>query len=243
MERAIGHSCNVYFFHLGRKVGAERVASWATQLGMGRRTGVDLPYEWRGRVPSPAGRRRRGRPWRPGDTLNLSIGQGDVQVTPLQVAVMMAAVANGGWIVRPHVLAKVVEIQGRAHTRPHDSLRTGRSKLALAALHLATVRRGLRLAVVSGTARRVDTLRQCRAAGKTGTAETADPAVNYAWFAGYAPFDDPEVCVVAALHRVAGHGGDLAAPVAGEALTAYFRTRVAPAEMLAERTTTVPSAR
>jgi len=225
LGRAIERSCNVYFFHVARRLGGAPLAHWAGLLGLGRRTGVDIPFEWRGRVPSPAERKRRGRRWYPGDTLNLCIGQGDVQVTPLQVAVMLSAVANGGFLVRPHVLLGVADVQGRPVRAEALAALRKSERLPVAAEHLAVVRRGLARVVTAGTARGVPGLREVHAAGKTGTAETADREINHCWFAGYAPADAPEICVVAAIHRARGHGADVAGPVVAAVMKAYFAAK------------------
>jgi len=217
---AIEHSCNIFFFRTGLRLGPRRLVRWARAFGLGRRTGVDLPYEWAGRVPDPDWHRaRHGRPWYPGDTLNLSIGQGDVQVTPLQVAVMMAAVANGGRVLRPRLALRVTDPAGRAEPLP--PLPEVVRRLDLDGDLLDVVRKGMRRVPITGTARYVKGLADLRVAGKTGTADLGK-GLNNAWFAGFAPWNAPEVSFAVGIHRTQGHGAGAAAPVAAAVLRAYF---------------------
>jgi penicillin-binding protein 2 len=106
LHEALVYSCNVYFYQVGRGAGIDALTKWGDRFGLGRATGVDLPGESRGVLPSDAWKRKvRGEPWYAGDTISVSIGQGLLAVTPLQMATLVAAVANGGKLVRPHLLA------------------------------------------------------------------------------------------------------------------------------------------
>lgn len=192
---AIEHSCNVYFYNLGDRVGGEALARWGRRFGLGTPTGVDLPYERAGRVPVP--RYRFG-------ALNLCIGQGDLLCTPLQVANMMAAVANGGRLYRPHFFHHAKNAQGEI-VRTHQPEFV---EIPVRPSTLDAVREGMRLVVSSGTARRA-VLDPFRAAGKTGTAERAG-GLNHAWFAGYAPCDEPRIAFAVVSERTSLHGGDVA---------------------------------
>jgi len=216
MATAIEQSCNVYFYKLGLKVGAEAIVETLRRMGFGRRTGVDLPYEWPGFVPDPAATRAAGRRWYPGDTVVLSIGQGSLRVTPLQVAVAMAAIANGGKVLRPRVFLRA-EPEPDPESRPEAGPVVVRT-LSLPPEALEAVREGMRRAVLSGTARRIVRLRELKVAAKTGTAETRDPELNHAWLAGFVPWDEPRYAFAVVVHDVPGHGAEVAGPVAAAVL-------------------------
>jgi len=213
---ALCRSCNVYFFTAGRRMGPQTLVDWAGRFGIGQPTGIDLPSESAGRLPSPdetnEGQRRR---WNPGDTLGLSIGQSELLVTPMQMARAMAAIANDGQLVTPHLAAE-------AGPAKLDDLQSFRSVFAhpeaepIAGLHpetLAAVREGLTMVVHDphGTAYKTVRLKDVTIAGKTGTAETN--GADHAWFAGYVPAEQPRVAFVVVLEH-GGSGGKSAGPVA-----------------------------
>jgi penicillin-binding protein 2 len=207
LAQAFAHSCNVYFYRAGLAAGADAVFDKAVEFGFSKATGVDLPGEKRGFVPSKEwkNRLRRG-PWYDGETANLSIGQGSLQVTPLQALVMISAVATEGEVLKPHVIEKVdgmkaAERRGRAMTLTR---------------HWKGLREGLDEVVNSDTgtgrlARNADV----RVAGKTGTAQSGQDR-THAWFVGFAPEENPKVAMVVFLEH-GGRGGvnaaSLAAPV------------------------------
>jgi len=235
---ALAESCNVYFFHHAGRLRPEVLVDWALRFGFGQPTGVDLPGEAAGCVgqsgasPSTAeggcatGWVRQSaagsstpRPhpaWTTADTQLLAVGQGSLEATPLQVARMMAAVANGGNLVTPHV------VRGLGLTR----LGENQSDLAaidvapprpIPGLHpatLAAIREGLQRVVSDpkGTGYGTVRLESIAIAGKTGTAQTGEEG-DHAWFAGYAPADNPKIVVVVALEH-AGDGAEAAGPVA-----------------------------
>jgi penicillin-binding protein 2 len=214
---ALAQSCNVYFFHFAAESGPGPLVEWARKLGFGQHTGIDLAGEVRGFVPSPVDR-SAGRPaWNTADTQALPIGQSDLLVTPLQVGRLMAAVANGGSLVRPRIAT------GLGLSESPDSASSDIDSIApreasrIAGLHRATldaVRAGLEAAVASpeGTAHRSVYLSTLTIAGKTGTAETGAGRDDHAWLAAYAPSDAPSVAIVVALEH-AGGGGDAAGPI------------------------------
>ncbi|MFP4472354.1 MAG: penicillin-binding protein 2 [Candidatus Omnitrophota bacterium] len=176
---ALGNSCNVYYYNIGLLLGSDRMHGYARMFGLGEVTGIDLPAEEKGRVPSSAGRRKReDRSWYKGDTLNFSIGQGDVLTTPLQVVRLMAAVGRGGRLPQPFLLKAVGD-------QPIVTLSTSR-KVRAADHIFDTVQQGLRTAVTGaqGTARMLD-MEGFEIYGKTGTAQTAPGKNTHAWFAGY----------------------------------------------------------
>lgn len=208
--RGVQVSCNVMFWTLGRAVGPERLARYATALGLGVPTGVDLPAEAAGFIPSVAWKpRAHGEPWYPGDTLNMSIGQGWVLTTPLQVARMLSAIANGGTLVQPVLARRVITPDGR-EVRAIAGRRTPVPE-RLPAAALETLREGLRAVVEAGTGRAA-AVEGLAVAGKTGSAENPRGR-PHAWFAGYAPAERPALVVVAFVEH-GYRGGIAAAPIA-----------------------------
>jgi penicillin-binding protein 2 len=207
---ALAQSCNVYFFHFAESMGPRPLADWAGRFGFGRPTGVDLPGEAAGIVPCPENiRDLEGHSWRTTDTQSMSVGQSSLTVTPLQMVRMMAAVANGGRLVTPHV-AKVGSGFGG-----QGSGNETRSSITLSPRTLETVREGLRRVVADpkGTAHATVYIESLPIAGKTGTAETGGDQASHAWFAGYAPADEPRVAFVVVLEH-AGEAATAAGPVA-----------------------------
>ena len=227
LRSALVRSCNVFFYQAGLKVGPEAVARYARAFGLGAPSGIELGGEKPGFVPSPALRRSQGRPWHGGDTVNMSIGQGQVLVTPLQVARMMAAVANGGILWKPRLIQRVERADGTL-AYSESSRMTG--QVDLSPLVWAFLRDALRGVVSEGTGRGAR-LPGIEVAGKTGTAQTiakSDSArgQDHAWFASFAPADDPQVVVVVLVER-GGKGGQVAAPIAREIYQAIFLEKVA----------------
>lgn len=227
---ALAYSCNSFFYELGVNLGRERIVKWAQRLGFGDLTGIDLPDEQPGLVPSDEWLERAGRRFYAGETVSIAIGQGLLTVSPLQAAQMAAVVATG--LVRePHVLARVEESSG-----DHFG---GRSYMPVARPAEFTERtrqlvvRGMAGSVAYGSSRRarLDTV---AVGGKTGTAQVAAAGNvarndedrrfelrNHAWFVAVAPIDDPQVALVVFLEH-GGSGGRNAAPIGGEILATYF---------------------
>jgi penicillin-binding protein 2 len=226
LHRAIRESCNVYFYHLGQKLGIERIARWSRAFGLGTPTGIDLRGEKSGLVPDPDWSREvRRTPWYPGETISVAIGQGSLLVTPVQMARMVAAVANGGRLIEPHL------VRGEVAEAP---------RLPLSPETLDAVRRGLEAVVnePGGTAYWVARVPGADIAGKTGTVQVVarTPGVrgedlpyalrNHAWFVSFAPADHPRlVLVVFVEHGGAGSSG--AAPIAKALYEKYFQAELA----------------
>jgi len=206
LRGAIERSCNVYFYHAALDAPRAELLRTARDLGFGSATGIDLPGEAAGRLPllqSDAA------------VANFAIGQGKLQVTPLQVAVMMAAIANGGTVHQPFLVARSARSAKARH-------------LGIPAQVLTTVRRGMRDVVHGrhGTAQRYVHVPGMTVAGKTGTAEVAGVDLNHAWFAGFAPYETPRIAFAVVVEWTEGHGGDTAAPVASQILS-HLRFRTA----------------
>jgi penicillin-binding protein 2 len=221
--RGTAVSCNVMFWTLGRMVGGERLSRYATAMGFGQPTGVDLPTEAAGFIPTAAWKQRTWKePWYPGDTLNMSIGQGFVLTTPLQVARMVSAIANGGMLYRPRLARRILTADG---TEVRAILPEGLPvPVPLRADALQTMREGMRTVVKAGTgaAAAVEGL---EIAGKTGSAENPRGR-PHAWFVGYAPADRPALVIVVFIEH--GYRGGLnAAPIA-RALFEAARPGLAP---------------
>jgi penicillin-binding protein 2 len=196
----IVHSCDIFFYQLGERVGVERMALYARKLGLGSSTGIDLPEEKHGLTPTPQWKRKKFRvSWYPGDTVNMSIGQGFVLTTPLQMANAYAALANGGTLYRPHLLKGITpEIIRELNLKPL-------TKKVLREAFTSVVSRGTGYkAKVAGV----------EVAGKTGTAQNPHGA-DHAWFIGFAPAQSPSVVVCVILEN-AGHGSSQAAPLCGK---------------------------
>ncbi len=197
----LAQSCNVFFYTMGGDhLGEEVIIDYAKQFGFGERTGIDLPGEVPGLVPTPEWKQARfGSRWVGGDTVNLSIGQGFIEVTPLQLANALAMVVNNGVIYRPHVLREVrdQETGQIIHRVEPEVLRTA----DISAETFVQLRKALRRAVAEGTARPVITTRAVDIAGKTGTGETGRPDELHSWFVSYGPYDagDPKDKVVLAV--------------------------------------------
>lgn len=205
--QGIQHSINVVFYTLGYRLGGETLAAQAKHMGLGQLTGVELPGEVAGTIPSPSTKRDLvGEPWYPGDSVNMSIGQGAVTVTPLQVARMMASIANNGTLLQPHLLLYALE---RDRSKTPSSPVVQRERL-YGPYTLAVLQEGLRVAAERGTGR-ASAVKGLAIAGKTGSAENPR-GKPHAWFAGYAPADAPRVVVVAFVEH-GFRGGLSAAPV------------------------------
>ena len=230
VHQALVHSCNVFYYLLGKKVGIDAISKYAKMFGIGELSGIDIPGESRGNPPSVEWKQRiHKEPWYPGDTISVSIGQGLLAVTPVQMATMISAVANGGTLVRPH-LARDAKLES--------------VKLPVSAATLALIRDALADVVEEGTATRAQ-LGPIRVAGKTGTAQVFKKSVgvdadkqpkderDHAWFIGYAPAENPEIAFAIVIEH-GGHGGTTAAPVGRKVLEVFFADRLPLKESIPE---------
>ncbi|MDI6712205.1 MAG: penicillin-binding protein 2 [Anaerosomatales bacterium] len=217
-DGGIEESCDTVFYEIGYefyKRKREELQSFARSFGLGSKLGVDLPGELKGRVPDAAWKKEYNRDypewqtWLPGDTVNLAIGQGDMLVTPLQMAAVYAGLANGGTVMRPHVLKHVLDGTG-AVARSFQPEPVAR--VPVSAEHLAVMRRALLRVTQSGTAAAAFRGFGVPVAGKTGTAQVAGKD-DFAWFCAFAPADAPKYAVAVVVEQ-GGHGGSVAAPAA-----------------------------
>ncbi len=225
---AIVQSCDTFFYQLGLKMGNDLISKYAFMFGLGKKTGVDLPGEKAGVVPTKKWKRRvLHQPWYPGETLSYAIGQGYLLVTPLQLAVVASAFANSGYLVRPHLLKG-----GAVYKR----------RLPVPKWVINTVRRAM-LGVVEdekGTAHWHARIKGVKVAGKTGTAQVVSTEVEkrykkghrivvrkyaeHAWFVAFAPYNRPVIAVAVVVEH-GGHGASAAAPIAREIIKEYLRYR------------------
>jgi len=215
--KAIGQSCDVYFYRVGLLVGPERLSKYAHLFGFGRKTGIDLPGESKGLVPSPSWKMKRyGIRWYDGDTANFAIGQGYLLATPLQMCLVACAIANNGIVYKPHLISSIESETGRLIKRYEPEVLT---RLQVNPSLLRKVAQGMEWAVygAGGTAR-VLASSPVSVAGKTGSSQHRRGEKPHAWFIGYAPIDASKVafCVVV---ESSGHGGEVAAPIIKQVLS------------------------
>ncbi len=205
---ALARSCNVYFFHHAEQLGAAPILNWAARFGLAAKTGVDLPGEVTGKLPKlndpNSGMPRQLR----FDELPIAIGQSTITATPLQMVRVVAAIANGGRLVTPHLAARIEDV-------PESTFPSPRPIPGLDDRIVSAIRSGLRQAVSDseGTAHATVGLASVTIAGKTGTAETGRGQPEHAWFAGYVPADQPRVAFVVVIEH-AGNADTAAGPVA-----------------------------
>jgi len=238
LRSAMAQSCNVYFFDAARRMGIAELARWTDLLQFGSPTGIDLPFEKSGTVPSvsadsaasasEAVRRRYER-----DALGLAIGQSRLTVTPVQMARLLAFVANGGWLVTPHVISDDGTARQAGEIEDSPYLQTRHRIPGVTQETLAAVREGLIAAVEEpiGTGFKTVRLPGIRIAGKTGTAETTPGKPDHAWFTGFVPADKPRYVFVVVLEH-GGSGSRAAGPIARELVRSLLeRGMLSPTEL------------
>ncbi len=228
---AIARSSDIYFYTIAggftnftHFLGVDKLTAYYKKFGLGSKTGIDLPSETVGRVPTPAWKKQfSGQPWYTGDTYNIAVGQGDILASPLQMASAIAAVANGGTLYKPYLVSQIKDGSGKviSTTKPQVI-----RKNFITPANLSLVRQAMRQTVSSpqGTACCfMDRDVPVQVAGKTGSAET-DPGNNVpadAWFVSFAPYDDPKIVTVMLIEK-AGEGAQYAVPATRETLQWYF---------------------
>lgn len=225
LSKAIAESVNTFFYAVGGGyenqvgLGVERIVRYLSLFGWGAMLGIDLPNEADGFLPTKQWRENgRATPWRLGDTYHLSIGQGDLDVTPLQVAMSTAAIANGGTLYKPQLVDQVIGPSGVVLQQTEaESLRQNIASVAA----IRSVRAGMREGVLSGSSRSLQDL-PVPAAGKTGTAQFGNKGKTHSWFTSFAPYDQPSI-VLTVIVEGGGEGNDAALPVAHDVLKWYFQ--------------------
>lgn len=229
LRRALEVSSDVYFYNLGAQLnGGEQLQRWSSQFGIGRPTGIDLPGESEGLLPTPESRNElyaagdTDRPWAIGDNIQLAIGQGDLQADPLQMATAYAALGNGGTVYKPRLALQQEDSAGRVLGEYQPEIDR---KIELDPAAREAIMDGLHAAAQKpdGTSYAVFGGFPVDVAGKTGTAERP-PHGDQSWYVILAPYPDPKVAVAVTVER-GGFGADTAAPVALQVLSAYFDRR------------------
>jgi penicillin-binding protein 2 len=235
MSDALKVSSDIYFYNLGLKAKASKghgmIQDWTRRYGLGERTGIDLPAEVDGLIPTPAWRNRlyreklTDRPWTAGDNVNLAVGQGDLEADPLQMAVAYAALGNGGSVVTPHIGDDVESVTGKVLEEIDPA---PRRQLDISETTRNTIVEGLTRAAMEpgGTSYPVFGNFPFSVAGKTGTAERPNQP-DQSWYIVVAPANNPQIVVVVTLER-GGFGVDTAAPVAARILERYFKLPITP---------------
>lgn len=224
MKKAIAESVNTFYYYIGggygdfRGLGLDGLVKYSKLFGLGEVSGLDVTGERPGFVPTAKWKQEnKGESWYIGDTYHFAIGQGDVLVTPLQVANYTAAIANGGTLYRPYLVAKVLNTDNSVvrETKP-EILRDN----FISSDNIRLVKEGMRQAVTAGSARSLNAL-SVPVAGKTGTAQWSSTKEPHAWFIGFAPYDNPQIALTILVEE--GTGGDIrATPIAREILAWYF---------------------
>ena len=224
LKKAIAQSCDVYFYIVGggyknfKGLGIERIKSYAEKLKLGEKSGIDLPGEAKGLIPDKTWKEEvKKQKWYIGDTYHAAIGQGDIALTPLQVADLYSFIANNGILYKPHLLLGIEKTPGGTFDKIKPQI--------LAAPHfkeenLQIVKDGLREAVLTGSSQLLKNL-PVAAGAKTGTAQFGDGSKAHAWFAAFAPYDHPKIVLVI-LAEAGGEGSRTSMPIADEILKWYF---------------------
>ncbi len=220
LHNAIVHSCDVFFYNVGMRMGIDTIAKYAKMLGLGARTGIDMPSEEPGLVPSEEWVQRvYHHKWYPGSTISVSIGQGSVMATPLQIAYVIGGIASGGEFKQPHMLK--------------DAQNVGEKHVELAENTVEQVTQGMYGVIneAGGTGNSVK-LQGIEFCGKSGTAQLMSYSAatrlglgkgkNDGWFVGFAPRRDPEIVVAAVVEDTSEHGGTAAGPVVRDIVKAYY---------------------
>lgn len=216
VRKSIAWSVNTFYYYIGGGhndfvgLGVEKIKNYLEEFGFAKKLGVDIPSEASGFIPSIDWKQEKiGEGWYVGDTYNLSIGQGYLLVTPLQIANLTATIANGGKVYRPHFAKKIID----PLTKEENDLKPEiLNEQVVDAPHIQTVRLGMKDCVDYGSCRYLSLL-PFSIAGKTGTAQWSSKKENHAWFTSFAPFNNPQI-VVTILVEEGGQGSDIAVPIA-----------------------------
>lgn len=232
---AIAQSCDVYFYQVARRVGTDGLVSWAHNFGLGEKTGIDLPapMDYPGLVPSPAWKKRTKRgPWVPGDLVNMSIGQGAVLVTPMQLACYTAALANGGDLLTPQLVREIDDVSTGRPEPIKTLVRRRRGSLGISPEHRNAIVEGMRRAFETGGTAHVLAVPGMDVAGKTGSAQmifNGHHRLNSV-FVCFAPAEHPKIAI-AVLVEGAGYGMEVAGPIARRMVSQYLHLNLTPVDM------------
>ncbi len=224
LAKSIAESVNTYYYYIGggfeefQGLGVSRINRYAKLFGFASVSGIDIPGEQAGFLPTKRWKKEvKGEPWYVGDTYLLSIGQGDILITPLQLANMMSVFANGGTLYKPRVVKSIINASGES-VREYTPETI--NKQVVDRKHIQAIRKGLRDTVLYGSARSLLSL-PVSSAGKTGTAQVGGDKEPHAWFAGFAPYENPEIVLVVLVENGIG-GSESATPVFRDVMNWYF---------------------
>ncbi|TSC93891.1 MAG: penicillin-binding protein 2 [Parcubacteria group bacterium Licking1014_1] len=227
MRKAIAVSSNIYFYTVGggyedqQGLGPTRIKKYLELFGWSEKTGIDIPGEFSGFVPSPEWKKQKKKePWWDGDTYNLSIGQSDLQITPLQVAMAYSAIANGGTLYKPQIAQKIIDISTGSPEIIKEFKPEIIRKNFIDPENLQIVRQGMRDGVLYGSSVSLNGL-PVKVASKTGTVEIPDPDRYNAWISAFAPYENPEIVLVITIESVEGIRAAVL-PIARDVLNWYF---------------------
>lgn len=214
IDKALAYSIDTVYYELSLELGINNIKKYSNLFGLGNKTNIGLLGEQKGIIPDNEWKIKNYKiPWYPGDSVNASIGQGFVMLTPIQATVMIAAVANGGKVLKPKLLNRV---DGQMPPKV-EIVR----KVNISEKNMNIIRKGLRSAVVYGTASALR-FNNLSVAGKTGSAEDPPNKKTHAWIVSYAPYENPKYAVTVFIQN-GGHGGDVAAPIAREIYKYLFK--------------------
>ncbi|PIU82871.1 MAG: penicillin-binding protein 2 [Elusimicrobia bacterium CG06_land_8_20_14_3_00_38_11] len=220
LSEAIAQSCDVYFYEVGLKLGPTKLNEWAEKFGFGVKTGIDLPSEEKGLTPDKSWKKAKlHQDWYDGDTVNMSVGQGYIWTTPIQIAQFISAIANDGIIFQPHILKKIIDASGNVK---FENVPKIKRKLDIAEDYLAAVKKGMTDAVRYGTGKNAKVV-GLSVSGKTGTAQNPQGG-DHAWFVCFAPSEKPKIALVVMIEH-GGGGGEVAAPIAKRMLEEIFEKK------------------
>lgn len=224
IEKAIAESCNIYFYEMGRRLGIDNIEKYARMYGLGDTTGIELPGEKAGTVASREYKKNtfsssQDKIWYPAETLDAAIGQGYHSFTPIQIADYIAAIANEGIWMKPHLIKSIVDTDGNVVLEKNPEIG---GRLDISSKTYEIIKNGMRGATLSGgTAYGVFADFPISVAGKTGTAEWDVSKDAHGWFVAFAPYEDPEIAVAVFIEQ-AGSGGTTGGPVARAIFEEYF---------------------
>jgi penicillin-binding protein 2 len=225
--KAIAESVNTFFYYIGgghqdfQGLGLDRLTKYLRLFGLGEKTGIDVNSEAVGFVPSAQWKEEtKGEQWYIGDTYHLAIGQGDLIVTPLQIAASISAIANGGTLYKPHLVSEILDKDNNLVRGISPEIL---SQIPVSSENVEIIRNAMRQTVTSGSARSLSEL-PVEVAGKTGTAQWSTKADPHAWFVGFAPFDQPTFLIVVMVEE-GEEGSTVSVPIAREIMGWYFHNQ------------------
>lgn len=239
LQRALARSNDTFFYKLSLAMGPEKLIEESHRFKLGELLGIDIPGELKGLIPTPEWKKKvKNETWYPGNTVNMSIGQGDVLVTPLQVAAFTSAVANNGTIYQPYLVSQVLDGDNKVvcNRNSEKNIWQGETckdlnvnlntpiKLGLKKESLEIIQEGLRMVNQKGGTAYTFFDYPIETAGKTGTAESIEGHKPHAWYTGYAPYKNPEITVTVLIEK-GGEGSSVAAPLAKEIMDYYFKNK------------------